>query len=68
MAESITDEWNTYLCGDVWGFKITDTTDDEEVDSCWGYYGEDQSCMEEAEDIVNSMIDNDIKNFVGVNI
>ena len=67
MAESITEEWNAYLCGDVWGFKITDIDDDEEVENCWGFYGE-ENCMTEAENEVNAMIENDKKNFVGVNI
>lgn len=52
------EEYDQYLCGDIYGFRITDTTNDEEVDSCWGYYGEDY-CMEEAEGIVNSMIKSD---------
>jgi len=68
MAQSITEEWNTYLCGDVWGFKITDMEDDTEVDSCWGFYGEEENCMTEAEGIVTSMIENDNKNCVGMNI
>ena len=64
MAQSITEEWNTYLCGDVWGFKITDMEDDTEVDSCYGFYGEEENCMTEAEGIVTSMIENDNKNCV----
>lgn len=68
LAESITKEWNTYLCGDVWGFKITDTTDDDEVDSCWGFYGEMEDCLKEAESTVEAWIESDKKNCVGVNI
>jgi hypothetical protein len=68
MAESITKEWNEYLWGEVWGFKITDAEDDEVVDSCWGFYGDEENCMTEAENVVNSLIENDKKNFVGVNI
>jgi hypothetical protein len=57
--------YDQYLTGDVYGFKTYEisTCDHghehrEEIDSCWGYYGED-SCMEEAEDIVNSLIKHD---------
>jgi hypothetical protein len=57
--------YDQYLTGDVYGYKIYElsTCDHghehmEEVDSCWGYYGED-SCMEEAESIVNSLIKHD---------
>lgn len=30
--------YDQYLTGDVWGFRAIE--DDEEVDSCWGFYGE----------------------------
>ena len=44
--------YDQYLTGDVYGFRITNIDTDEEVDSCWGFYGSDY-CMEEAEGIVN---------------
>lgn len=43
--------YDQYLTGDVYGYRITDTETGEEVDSCWGYYGDDV-CMEEAEGVV----------------
>lgn len=48
--------YDQYLRGDCYGYRITDTTDGEEVDSCWGYYGDDY-CMAEAEGVVNSIIE-----------
>jgi hypothetical protein len=43
VAESLVQEWNNYLSGDVWGY-ITDVFDaktkervDAECESCWGY-------------------------------
>lgn len=33
VAESIVNEWNMYLCGDVWGYT-------SDFGSCWGFYGE----------------------------
>jgi hypothetical protein len=50
--------YDQYLTGDVYGFRITDTTTDEEVDSCWGYYGE-KFCMEEAVGEVEYMVEKD---------
>lgn len=50
--------YDQYLTGDVYGYRITDTESDEEVDSCWGYYGSDE-CMDEAESIVNHIIEKD---------
>ena len=47
--------YDQYLTGDVYGYRITDTETDEEVDSCWGFYGSDV-CMNEAEGMVNSII------------
>ena len=51
--------YDQYLRGDVYGFRITDTTNDDEIDSCWGFYG-DENCMTEAEGVVNCIIDNEI--------
>jgi len=57
--------YDTYLRGDVYGYRISEVSvcdhgheHMEEVDSCWGCYGED-ACMEEAESIVNSLIKHD---------
>lgn len=44
-AQGMIDEWNQYLSGDVWGYKIK--AGDEDIDSCWGFYGLEY-CKEEA--------------------
>lgn len=49
--KSEVETYDQYLTGDVYGYRITDTETDEEVDNCWGYYGE-EVCMTEAESIV----------------
>ena len=69
IAKSITEEWNQYLCGDVYGYKIFDMTgidkddddleSDEMVDSCWGFYGDHENCMTEAVSVVESLIEQD---------
>jgi hypothetical protein len=48
--------YDEYLTGDVYGFRITDTETDEEVESCWGFFGDDNYCMSEAESIVKHII------------
>jgi hypothetical protein len=40
--------YDQYLTGDVWGYRIVDEVTDEELDSCWGFYGE--ACCQEAAD------------------
>lgn len=50
--------YDQYLRGDVYGYKVYKVTTcdhghehEEELDSCWGFYGEDE-CIEEAKGIV----------------
>ena len=59
--------YDQYLRGDVYGYKIyeIETCDLgcehlEDMDSCWGYYGQEQ-CMEEAESIVKHYLEVDSK-------
>jgi hypothetical protein len=59
VAESITEDWNQFLSGGVYGYKVTDTETDTEVDSCWGFYGELEICMTEATGITESIIEKD---------
>lgn len=40
-------EYAAWLGGEVYGYAVT-APDGEDVDSCWGYYGEDDYAMEEA--------------------
>ena len=50
--------YDQFLTGDVYGYQIFEIDEDEEydIDSCWGFYGEDY-CMTEAESIVNHLIE-----------
>jgi hypothetical protein len=69
LAEAVTEEWNQYLSGDVYGYKIFDMTGiddddddvgiDEMVDSCWGFYGDHEYCMTEATGVVEYMVEQD---------
>jgi hypothetical protein len=54
--------YDQYLRGDIYGYKISKVSTceqgnehKEEIDSCWGFYGEDY-CMEEAEGVVQYYI------------
>ena len=58
--------YDQYLTGDIYGYRISKVTEcelghehKEEVDSCWGFYGEDE-CMTEAEGIVDYHIKNEV--------
>jgi len=69
LAEAITEEWNQYLSGDVYGYKVYDMTgaditeeDEDEgemVESCWGFYGDHEYCMKEAVGITEYMVEQD---------
>jgi len=72
IAESVVEEWNDALSGNVWGYTITynpievinDEDDkpefDEEIDSCWGFYGdhweEDSQMVKECKSIIDHRI------------
>jgi len=51
--------YNQYLSGDVYGYNTIDK-DGEDVDSCWGYYGQ-EICIEEAKSLVDYYVEQDIK-------
>ena len=46
--------YDQYLTGDVWGYVIEDS-ESHEIESCWGFYGEDY-CKAEGEDAMVQMI------------
>lgn len=45
VAKLLVEEWNQYLGGDVWGYIIEDSEGDD-IDSCWGIYGEENAYSE----------------------
>ena len=58
--------YDQYLTGDIYGYKIFKVTEcelghehKEELDSCWGFYGEEE-CMTEGEGIVEYYIKNEV--------
>lgn len=51
--ESEVAEYDQYLCGDVYGFVVTNMATGEN-DSCWGFYGAEY-CIEEAKAVAKWM-------------
>lgn len=43
-AESFVETWNQYLAGEVYGYVVKEG--DTVLDSCWGFYGEDEAIRE----------------------
>lgn len=59
-ADSLLEEWNTYLSGNVWGYVIEDE-DGDHIDSCWGFYGDPEDCMKEAKQAADAELRLEIK-------
>ena len=47
--------YDAYLCGNVYGYVIE--KDGEFIDSCWGFIGDEDYCIEEAKSVVDCMLD-----------
>jgi hypothetical protein len=69
--EGEVETYDQYLRGDVYGYKISKVTTCNEghehkkfQDSCWGYYGEEGGCMEQAESVVNHYVKKDKEKMV----
>ena len=45
--------YNDYLQGSVYGYKIEHNS--TEIESCWGFYGDPQEVMQEAESVLQSL-------------
>lgn len=52
--EAEVEQFDQYLTGDVYGFNIVKDVDGEEVDvdSCWGFYGQDGYMLDEIRSII----------------
>ena len=64
VLESEVKTYDQYLTGDVYGYEIYEVSEcdkgcehKEFVDSCWGFYGEDE-CMTEAKGVVEYRLEN----------
>lgn len=80
--QSAVDLFGAWAWGDVYGYTVTDTVTDDEVGSCWGYYGTDhkasgliEAAMDEAEHAAKSekerhakRLKNWIRNHVPLNV
>ena len=63
IAEGIVEEWNDYLHGNVYGF-ITKDANDNEIDSCWGFYGdwENSGILDEAKNSIDYAVKEKLSN------
>lgn len=66
-AASLIETWNQYLGGEVYGYTVEDEETGEEGDSCWGYYGYEETkrdsymikyCAKPAAEALREQIDN----------
>jgi hypothetical protein len=62
-AQAMIDEWNSVLSGEVYGYQIY--SNDEEIDSCWGYVGnyEKSGIIEETKSIVDYEINRNAEKY-----
>lgn len=51
--------YDYYLRGDVYGYQIINTETGEELDACWGFLGDREHCMKDAESIVEHYLEKD---------
>ena len=52
--------WDEYLSGEVYGYEITDSQGNN-IDSCWGFYGDIDYCVSQAKNYIDSILPNSIK-------
>jgi hypothetical protein len=52
-------EYDQYLTGEVYGYKIINTENDDCIDSCYGFYEEVDYCLSEGISIAEWNIEND---------
>lgn len=59
-AECLVNEWNSYLSGDVYGYRVKDPSG-YTVDSCWGYTGdpEESGVVDDARASAEAFVTND---------
>jgi hypothetical protein len=56
FAESEIAQRQRELNGECYGYIITDP-DDEEIDSCWGFWGDSDYCLEKARQVVDRIVE-----------
>lgn len=59
VLDSEVNVYDYHLRGECYGFKVINTENDEELDSCWGFLGDKEHCTKEAESIVEHYLQKD---------
>lgn len=63
IAEGFCETWNQYLSGDVYGFRLFSLDENgkklEEIDSCWGFYGDEgiEQIIEECKSTIDYQLE-----------
>lgn len=57
------EEYDQYLTGTVYGY-IVENENGEQVESCWGFYGESKDCLQEGIKVAESLIRYDLKRHI----
>jgi hypothetical protein len=55
------EEYDNYLTGDVYGYKVVEDESGDVIDSCWGYFGDSKYALSEGVAHAKSNIRHDIK-------
>lgn len=55
LLQGEVETYDHYLTGSVYGFVVKDMTG-EEVESCWGFLGDSDYCVQEAKSIVDYLV------------
>lgn len=55
-VESILSNFNNWLSGEVYGYRIF--FEKEEIDSCWGFFGDEDYCLSQAIEYIDGLPDN----------
>lgn len=63
IAEGLVESWNDYLSGQVYGFQVLDS-EENEIDSCYGFYGDEglKDAIQEAKSNIDYQVKEDTKN------
>lgn len=55
--------YDQYLTGQVYGY-VVGNKEDEHLESCWGFYGEEDYCLSEGKAVVDCIVEKKIKDHI----
>lgn len=57
VINSEVEEYDHYIKGEVYGYEIRKVGEEEVLESCWGFIGDDEQCLKEAEAVAKVLND-----------